>query len=151
MRRPEPGVPELSGGPPRVQGSEPIAARSLPVEETPNEQEQAYAAPEWFLPIATPGHRVEIPLPGEGLQRLVWVRVRRVAKCRAGRSLVGGPGSRTRLKWRAVMLWTILVVLLVLWLLGMITSYTMGGLLHILLVVAVVIVIIRLVSGRKVL
>ena len=49
------------------------------------------------------------------------------------------------------MLWTILVVLLVLWLLGIVTSYTMGGFIHILLVVAVVILIIRLVSGRRVL
>jgi hypothetical protein len=49
------------------------------------------------------------------------------------------------------MLWTILVVLFVLWLLGMVSSYTMGGLIHILLVVAVVILIIRLVSGRRVL
>ncbi len=48
------------------------------------------------------------------------------------------------------MLWTIMVILLVLWLLGMVTSYTMGGLLHILLVVAVVILILRLVSGRRV-
>lgn len=49
------------------------------------------------------------------------------------------------------MLWTIFVILLVLWLLGMITSYTMGGFIHVLLVVAVVILIIRLVSGRRVL
>lgn len=49
------------------------------------------------------------------------------------------------------MLWTILIILLVLWLLGMVTSYTMGGFIHILLVVAVIILIIRLVSGRRVL
>ena len=49
------------------------------------------------------------------------------------------------------MLWTILVILFVLWLLGMVSSYTMGGLIHILLVVAVVILIIQLVSGRRVL
>jgi hypothetical protein len=49
------------------------------------------------------------------------------------------------------MLWTILVILLVLWLLGMITSYTMGGFIHVLLVVAVIILIVRLVSGRRVL
>lgn len=48
------------------------------------------------------------------------------------------------------MLWTILAILLVLWLLGMVTSYTMGGLIHVLLVVAVIILIIRLVSGRRV-
>ena len=48
------------------------------------------------------------------------------------------------------MLWTILVILLVLWLLGVVTSYTMGGFIHILLVVAVIILIVRLVSGRRV-
>jgi len=48
------------------------------------------------------------------------------------------------------MLWTILAILLVLWLLGMISSYTMGGLIHILLVVAVVMLIVQLVSGRRV-
>ncbi|HEX4954704.1 MAG TPA: lmo0937 family membrane protein [Thermoanaerobaculia bacterium] len=47
------------------------------------------------------------------------------------------------------MLWTILVILLVLWLLGMVSSYTMGGLIHILLVVAVVILIFRLVTSRR--
>jgi hypothetical protein len=48
------------------------------------------------------------------------------------------------------MLWTIVVILLVLWLLGMLTSYTLGGFLHILLVVAVIVVIVRLISGRRV-
>jgi hypothetical protein len=47
------------------------------------------------------------------------------------------------------MLWTILVILVVLWLLGIVTSYTLGGFIHILLVVAVVILIFRLVSGRR--
>jgi len=49
------------------------------------------------------------------------------------------------------MLWTIIVILLVLWLLGMVSSYTLGGLIHILLVVAVIVLIVRLVSGRRVL
>ncbi len=47
------------------------------------------------------------------------------------------------------MLWTIFVILVILWLLGLVTSYTMGGFIHILLVVAVVILIFRLVSGRR--
>ena len=47
------------------------------------------------------------------------------------------------------MLWTILVILLVLWLLGMLTSYTMGGLIHILLVVALVMIVVNLISGRR--
>lgn len=48
------------------------------------------------------------------------------------------------------MLWTIFVILLVLWLLGMVTSYTMGGFIHVLLVIAIVVVLIQVISGRKV-
>ena len=48
------------------------------------------------------------------------------------------------------MLWTIAVILLVLWGLGLVTSYTMGGFIHILLVLAVVVVVIRLIQGRSV-
>jgi Family of unknown function (DUF5670) len=47
------------------------------------------------------------------------------------------------------MLWTIFVVLLVLWLLGMVSSYTIGGYIHILLVLAVVALLIRLIQGRS--
>lgn len=47
------------------------------------------------------------------------------------------------------MLWTIFVVLLVLWLLGMVTSYTMGGFIHILLLLAIAAVLIRIISGRR--
>ena len=47
------------------------------------------------------------------------------------------------------MLWTIFVILLVLWLLGLVSSYTLGGFIHILLVLAVVVLIINLVSGRR--
>ena len=47
------------------------------------------------------------------------------------------------------MLGTIIVVLLALWLLGLITSYTLGGFVHILLVVAIVIILIRLIQGRR--
>jgi len=47
------------------------------------------------------------------------------------------------------MIWTIFVVLLVLWLLGMISSYTMGGFLHILLVLAFIVLLFQLVSGRR--
>ena len=49
------------------------------------------------------------------------------------------------------MLWTICVVLLVLWALGMATSYTAGGLIHVLLVVALIVLVIRLFQGRRVL
>jgi hypothetical protein len=48
------------------------------------------------------------------------------------------------------MLWTIFVILLVLWLLGLVTSYTMGGFIHVLIVVAVVVLIIQLIQGRRV-
>jgi hypothetical protein len=48
------------------------------------------------------------------------------------------------------MLWTLAVILLVLWALGLVTSYTMGGLLHILLVVALVVVVIQIIQGRRV-
>ncbi|MDO9371830.1 MAG: lmo0937 family membrane protein [Pseudomonadota bacterium] len=47
------------------------------------------------------------------------------------------------------MLETIAVVLVVLWLLGFVTSYTMGGLIHVLLVIAVVVVLIRVIQGRR--
>lgn len=47
------------------------------------------------------------------------------------------------------MLYTIAVVLLILWLLGMVTSTAVGGLIHILLVVAIVVVLVRVISGRK--
>lgn len=47
------------------------------------------------------------------------------------------------------MLWTIFVVLLVLWFLGLVTSYTMGGFIHILLVLAVITLIFNLISGRR--
>jgi hypothetical protein len=49
------------------------------------------------------------------------------------------------------MLWTIAVILVVLWALGLVTSYTMGGFIHILIVLAVVAVVIRLIQGRRVL
>jgi hypothetical protein len=47
------------------------------------------------------------------------------------------------------MLWTIFVILLILWLLGLVTGYTLGGFVHILLVVAIVVVLIRVIQGRR--
>lgn len=47
------------------------------------------------------------------------------------------------------MLWTICMILIVLWLLGMVTSYTMGGLIHILLVIAIIVVLLRVIQGRR--
>lgn len=47
------------------------------------------------------------------------------------------------------MLWTLFVILLVLWLLGLVTSYTLGGFIHIFLVVAIALALIQLISGRR--
>ncbi|MDY0132199.1 MAG: lmo0937 family membrane protein [Desulforegulaceae bacterium] len=47
------------------------------------------------------------------------------------------------------MLWTIFVILLVLWLLGLVSSYTLGGFIHILLIIAVIVLVINLIGGRK--
>jgi hypothetical protein len=49
------------------------------------------------------------------------------------------------------MLWTITVILVLLWFIGLVTSYTMGGFIHVLLVIAIVVVVINLLQGRKVL
>jgi Family of unknown function (DUF5670) len=48
-----------------------------------------------------------------------------------------------------IMLWTLCVILIVLWLLGMVSSYTMGGLIHILLVIAIILVLVRIIQGRR--
>ena len=48
------------------------------------------------------------------------------------------------------MLWTICVILLVLWLLGLVSGYTVGGFVHILLVIAIIVIVIRLIQGRRV-
>src|SRR5205823_5661460 len=69
-----------------------------------------------------------------------------------GRLQTGAPHERTehprqRKEWP--MLWTIFVILLVLWLLGLVSSYTLGGYIHLLLVIAVVVVVIRLIQGRR--
>jgi uncharacterized protein DUF5670 len=49
------------------------------------------------------------------------------------------------------MLWTVFVILLVLWLLGVVTSYTLGGFIHLLLIVAVVLAVLQVLQGRRVL
>jgi hypothetical protein len=46
-------------------------------------------------------------------------------------------------------LWTIAVVLMILWVLGLVTSYTMGGFIHVLLVIAIIVVLLRVIQGRK--
>ncbi len=47
------------------------------------------------------------------------------------------------------MLWTIVAILLVLWLLGLVTSYTLGGVIHVLLVIALVVIVVNLIQGRR--
>lgn len=47
------------------------------------------------------------------------------------------------------MLYTIAIILVILWLLGLVTSFTMGGFIHILLIIAIVVILIRVISGRK--
>jgi len=63
---------------------------------------------------------------------------------------VAAPLIATKKK-ESAMLWTICVILIVLWLLGLVTSYTMGGLIHILLVIAIIVVLVRVIQGRKIL
>lgn len=48
------------------------------------------------------------------------------------------------------MLWTIAVVLLALWVLGLVTSYTLGGFIHVLIVIAIVLVLVRVIQGRRI-
>jgi Family of unknown function (DUF5670) len=47
------------------------------------------------------------------------------------------------------MLWTIAVILIILWLLGLVSSYTMGGFIHILLIIAVVVILVNVIQGRR--
>ena len=48
------------------------------------------------------------------------------------------------------MLWTIAVIMMILWLLGLLSSYTMGGFIHLLLVIAIVVILVRIIQGRRV-
>jgi len=48
------------------------------------------------------------------------------------------------------MLWTIAVILIILWLLGLVSSYTMGGFIHILLVIAVIVILVSIIQGRRI-
>jgi Family of unknown function (DUF5670) len=58
-------------------------------------------------------------------------------------------GSGSSFPQEVIMLWTIFVILLILWLLGIVSSYTLGGFIHILLVIAVVVLLINLITGRR--
>jgi hypothetical protein len=71
-------------------------------------------------------------------------------RCRLVRGARAGDESEANLK-EDNMLWTIAVILIILWALGLVSSYTMGGFIHILLVIAIVVVLVRVIQGRKVL
>ena len=59
--------------------------------------------------------------------------------------------NKQRMKMKRIpdMLYTIAVILIILWLLGLVTAYTLGGFIHILLVIAIIMVLLRIISGRK--
>jgi hypothetical protein len=64
-------------------------------------------------------------------------------------SLARNAHSLRREAKERVMLWTIFVVLLVLWALGLVSSYTLGGFIHVLLIIAIAVVLIRIIQGRR--
>jgi Family of unknown function (DUF5670) len=70
--------------------------------------------------------------------------IKRVIVATSGVEYVTPPYKR-----KTIMLYTIAVVLVILWLLGLVTSYTMGGFIHVLLVIAIVVVLLRVISGRS--
>src|ERR1017187_3890884 len=87
-------------------------------------------------------HLAPVELPGPAVRRSVPVQLH---------SPLWTPTCSHALRRSKKMLWTICVILLVLWALGMATSYTAGGLIHVLLAVALVVVIFRLIQGRRIL
>ena len=78
-----------------------------------------------------------------GTKRKVWEDVLRAPKV----DLIGW--TKSAIRKESNMLWTILVILLILWLLGLLTGYTMGGVIHILLVIAIIVLVVRLIQGRR--
>jgi hypothetical protein len=85
-----------------------------------------------------------------GIRGKVYVRERteNLAPRRHHWRTESGWGSGASLQEETIMLYTIAVILVVLWLLGLVTSYTMGGFIHILLVVAIIAVLLRVINGR---
>jgi hypothetical protein len=82
-----------------------------------------------------------------------WIQTRLASviweKTNAGSSAAQAPSARVSCEIGTKMLWTILVVLFVLWLLGVVTSYTLGGFIHVLLLVALAIFLINMIQGRR--
>ena len=68
----------------------------------------------------------------------------------AGRGLQYRPFLKIKFKGEPLMLWTIAVILVILWLLGFVSSYTMGGFIHILLVIAIIVVLVNVIGGRRI-
>jgi hypothetical protein len=97
------------------------------------------------------------PNPGLAARGRRDIAARSVQEARNRSDAGDGPGSpkasakRNRSRREKVMLYTIAVVLLVLWLLGLVSSTTMGGFIHILLVIAIVVVLVKVITGRRVL
>jgi len=83
--------------------------------------------------------KIEFPLFGDIINQVESIRV----------SSAQEPSAHNIDKGGQSMLWTIAVILFVLWLLGMLTKFTMGGLIHILLVLAVIAIVVNLLRGRK--
>ena len=84
---------------------------------------------------------VELPPGEEILEGIFFPNISALGTCETK--------AAVNLNRRKIMLWTIFVILLVLWLLGLVSSYTLGGFIHILLVLAIVVLVINLVSGRR--
>jgi len=63
-------------------------------------------------------------------------------------NMAAGSGN-AKSERRNVMLWTIAVILIILWVLGLVSSYTMGGFVHFLLVIAIIVIIIQVIQGRR--
>ena len=85
-----------------------------------------------------------------GIRRRTYVRERteKITLARNHGDIESGRQSGPPLRKETIMLYTIAVILVVLWLLGLVTSYTMGGFIHILLVVAIVAILLRVINGR---
>jgi hypothetical protein len=95
-------------------------------------------------PLALPGNHV--PTHQQGCRELAVP----LHSTQAGGRVRPAPlSAATDQPKEAAMLWTLFVILLVLWILGMVSSYTLGGFIHILLVIAVAVVLIRIIQGRR--
>ena len=90
----------------------------------------------------------DIQLPGCGMARRVLHDAMRTGWS-ADPSRCSSPARQSSTDVRMTMLWTLFVVLLLLWLLGVVSSYTLGGFIHLLLVLAVVAVLVQLITGRR--